>query len=86
VGLPRARRLRPSATPETGGPPYGGTHTLVTDVTPQGGFVGTNAHGAPWNDLNTPVGPDGTPLLRDAWRYVMTARDGGEDIAERDEE
>jgi len=74
------------ATPETSSPPYDGTHTLVTDLTPQGGFVGTNAHGAPSNDLNTPLGPDGTPLLLDAWRYLLTARSAGEDVAVRDDE
>jgi len=71
--------------PETSSPPYGGTHTLVTDLTPQGGFVGTNAHGAPSNDLNTPLGPDGTPVLLPAWRYLLTARDEAEEIAERDD-
>src|SRR5437867_2180430 len=73
------------ATPETSSPPYGGTHTFVTDLTPQGGFVGTNAHGAPSNDLNTPLGPNGTPLLRDAWRYLLTARGAGQEDAEVDE-
>ena len=73
------------ATPETNSPPYDGTHTLVTDLTPQGGFVGTNAHGAPSNDLNTPLGPDGTPVLLAAWRYLLTARDGADEIAQRDE-
>src|SRR5207247_10698961 len=67
------------APPETSSPPYGGTHTLVTDLTPQGGFVGTNAHGAPSNDLNTPLGPDGTPVLLAAWRYLLTARAGAEE-------
>lgn len=74
------------ATPETSSPPYGGTHTLVTDLTPQGGFVGTNAHGAPSNDLNTPLGADGAPLLRDAWRYLLTVRSAEQEIANRDEE
>jgi WD40 repeat protein len=70
------------ATPETSSPPYGGTHTLVTDLTPQGGFVGTSAHGAPSNDLNTPLGPDGTPRLLDAWRYLLTARASRDDEGE----
>jgi len=74
-----------AATPETSSPPYDGTHTLVTDLTPQGGFVGTNAHGAPSNDLNTPLGPNGTPLLRDAWRYLLTARGAGHEDAEVNE-
>ena len=73
------------ATPESSSPPYDGRHMLVTDLTPQGGFVGTNAHGAPSNDLNTPLGPDGTPLLRDAWRYLLTARGVGHEDADPDE-
>ena len=59
---------------------------LVTDLVPRpNGFVGTNAHGSPSNDLNTPLGPDGTPLLRDAWRYLLTARGAGHEDAEPDE-
>src|SRR5438552_2380436 len=73
------------ATPESSSPPYDGRHMLVTGLTPQGGFVGTNAHGAPSNDLNTPLGPDGTPLLRDAWRYLLTARGVGHEDADPDE-
>src|SRR5881628_3044706 len=69
--------------PETGSPPYDGTHMLVTDLLPRpNGFVGTNAHGSPSNDVNTPLGPDGTPLLRDAWRYLLTARGAGQEDAE----
>ena len=50
--------------------------TLVTDLLPQGGsYAGTAPHGAPSNDLNTPLLPDGTPALREAWRYVLTADD-----------
>jgi len=71
------------AMPETSSPPYDGTHMLVTDLLPRpNGFVGTNAHGSPSNDLNTPLGPDGTPLLRDAWRYLLTARGAGQEDAE----
>src|SRR5438128_2998093 len=73
------------ATPETSSPPYDGTHTFVTDLTPQGGFVDNNAHGVPSNDLNTPLGPDGAPFLRDAWRYLLTARGAGHDDAELNE-
>ena len=76
----------PAVAPETSEPPYGLTHMLVTDLLPQGGFVGTNAHGSPSNDLSTPLGPDGTPLLLDAWRYLLTARSAGEDLVERDDE
>ena len=73
------------ATPETSSPPYDGTHTFVTDLMPQGGFVDNNAHGVPSNDLNTPLGPDGTPLLRDAWRYLLTARGAADEAAEATE-
>jgi hypothetical protein len=58
---------------------------LVTDVTPVGGFLGMNAHGAPSNDANTPLTADGTPILRAAWRYLLAARAGSEDLADRDE-
>ncbi len=75
--------------PATSEPPYGWTRMLVTDVTPVGGFVGTNAHGAPSNDASTPRAADGTPLFRDAWDYLLTGiprRPGiGADITARDE-
>src|SRR2546425_176766 len=62
------------------------TQMLVTDLLPRpNGFVGTNAHGSPSNDLNTPLGSDGTPLLRDAWRYLLTARGAGQEDAELDD-
>ena len=58
--------------PATSEAPYGWTRMLVTDVTPQGGFGGTRAHGSPSEDLSTPLAADGTPLLRDAWDYLLT--------------
>jgi hypothetical protein len=73
------------AAPETSSPPYDGTHMLVTDLTPQGGFVDNTAHGVPSNDLNTPLGPDGTPVLLDAWRYLLTARGAGHEDVEANE-
>jgi len=73
--------------PATSEPPYGWTRMLVTDVTPVGGFVGTNAHGSPSNDANTPLLADGTPLFREAWDYLLTGRPRrpglGEQAAER---
>jgi hypothetical protein len=69
--------------PESSAPPYHGTHTLVTDLLPRGGsYAGTAPHGAPSNDLNTPLLSDGTPALREAWRYLLTAND---ELAEDDE-
>ena len=76
----------PAVAPETSAPPYGFTHMLVTDLVPQGGFVGTNAHGSPSNDVKTPLNPDGSCCrLRDAWRYLLTARTPDEDSAIEDE-
>lgn len=78
--------LGPATFVETSAPPYGWTHMLVTDLTPQGGFVGLNAHASPATDAFTPVALDGTPLLREAWRYLLGAlprRPGvGEQVAE----
>lgn len=54
-------------------PPYGGSHMLVTGLTPQGGFVGQNAHGSTGTDSFTPLAADGVPLLLDAWRYMLSA-------------
>ncbi|HWC72716.1 MAG TPA: hypothetical protein VG454_02190 [Gemmatimonadales bacterium] len=76
----------PAVAPETSSPPYGFTHMLVTDLVPQGGFIGSNAHGAPSNDANTPLNLDGSCCrLRDAWRYLLTARTRDEDN-DRDED
>jgi dienelactone hydrolase len=64
---------------ETGAaPPYGGTHALMTDRLPMTGNY-ANAHGSVARDDYTPRATDGTPLLRDAWRYVLAARHGDHD-------
>jgi hypothetical protein len=57
-------------------PPYANTHMLVTGLTPQGGFVGLNAHGSTATDSFTPLALDGTPALRDAWRYMLGTNPG----------
>ena len=49
------------------------SHMLVTGLTPQGGFVGLNAHGSTATDSFTPLAADGTTLLFDAWRYMLSA-------------
>lgn len=59
---------------ELGKPPYDGTHILITDLEPQGGYATPNPHTSTAVDPFTPVGPDGTPLLRDAWRYLLGDR------------
>jgi hypothetical protein len=64
-------------------PPYGYTHMLVTNVLPRTGSYANNAaHRATANDPFTPVAPDGTPLLRDAWRYMLTAPQPDTDVVE----
>ncbi len=66
----------PAIAPETGAPPYGFTHTLVTKYLPLRG-PGRAAHGASATDANTPLNADGTPVFLDAWRYLLTARSAG---------
>ena len=75
----------PAVAPETSPPPYGLTHMLVTDHHPLRG-PGRAAHGAPCTDFNTPLNPDGTPVFRDAWRYMLTMRPAEEDVAAGTEE
>ncbi len=58
---------------ETSEPPYGGTHMLMTNLTPVGGFVGLNAHGSTATDKFTQLDASGVPRLLDAWRYMLTA-------------
>lgn len=58
---------------ETSEPPYGGTHMLMTNLTPVGGFVGLNAHGSTATDKFTQLDAGGVPRLLDAWRYMLTA-------------
>jgi len=53
---------------------------------PRGGFVGMNAHGSTAIDNLTPLGADGSPVLRDAWRYLLTARTADDDDADESDE
>lgn len=66
-------RFGDPVAPELSGPPYGGTHILVTDLKPTLGYLPSppNPHQSTARDVNTPLAPDGTPLLRDAWRYLL---------------
>jgi len=53
-------------------PPYGGTHIVYTDLRPTLGYDALNApHQSTARDNNTPLDANGTPLLRDAWRYLL---------------
>ena len=68
--------MRAFGTPvqvETSEPPYAGTHMLITNLTPVGGFVGLNAHGSTATDKFTPLDAGGVPRLLEAWRYMLTA-------------
>src|SRR2546426_4590654 len=48
------------------------THMLLSDrLTASGTFA--NAHGSVATDPFTPLGSDGMPLLRYAWRYILGA-------------
>ena len=79
--------------PEHSAPPYGGTHVLITDLQPQvcppppaGAYKHRCSHQSTASDLFTPRNPvDGTPLLRDAWRYLLGTppedEDDGDDNA-----
>ena len=64
-------RFGESVAPDLAESPYGGTHILATDLEPQGGYSGTNAHRSTAIDFVTPLDADGTPLLRAAWRYML---------------
>src|ERR1041385_1113155 len=56
---------------ELGVPPYGGTHVLVTDLEPTGGYGIPFPHQSSAVDARTPLGADGSPLLREAWCYLL---------------
>ncbi len=61
----------PPVVPETSEPPYSGTHMLLTNLPPSTGVLNPNsAHCLTANDSCTPLAADGTPALRDAWRYI----------------
>jgi len=74
-------RFGDPALAETGESPYGGTHILVTDLEPQGGYGTPNPHQSSVVDFRTPLGPDGAPLLRDAWRYLLGPDDADDQVA-----
>lgn len=78
--------------PVTGaeGESFGGTHVLMTDLEPLGGYTTPNPHRSTARDAFTPlptgctqVGPGCAPLLSGAWRHVLagppTLAAGGDD-------
>jgi hypothetical protein len=66
-------RFGEPVAPELSEPPYGGTHVLITDLEPTGGYGMDNPHLSLAVDARTPRAPDGTPRLRDAWRYLLAS-------------
>jgi len=68
---------------EDSAPPYGRMRTLLTDLLPSTGTY-ANAHGSVARDQFTPLAADGTPALRDAWRYMLGAQGDGEGAQDED--
>lgn len=77
-------RFGEPAKMEIAEPPYRGTHILVTDLEPRGGYAIPNPHLSTAVDAWTPLGSDGTALLRDAWRYMLGKRGAQADDDQRD--
>jgi len=66
---------------ENGAPPYGGAHVLVTNLTPRNPTnIADPFHPSPSRDQFTPLGPDGTPLLVHAWRYLLGTDTDGDGV------
>jgi pimeloyl-ACP methyl ester carboxylesterase len=61
----------PAVTPELSSPPYSGSHILVTDLEPVGGYATPFPHRSTALDSSVPRDGESVPLLRDAWRYLL---------------
>jgi ABC-type amino acid transport substrate-binding protein len=72
--------------PELIEPPYHFTHMLVTELPPRQPGLPNAFHISTAADEQTPLGADGTPLLRDAWRYMLGAEDSDEGEGESEDE
>lgn len=66
-------KFGPLVRAEGNEPPYERTHTLFTE------YASKHPHGVSCYDRDTPLDPAGTPLLRDAWRYLLGASDKDHD-------
>ena len=63
--------------PELTEPPYGGSHTFVTDILPRtGNYVAPAPHASTGVDFATPLDAEGIPLLRPVWRYMLATSHG----------
>jgi hypothetical protein len=66
---------------ENATPPYGGAHVLVTNLTPRNPTnIADPFHPSPSRDQFTPLAADGTPLLVNAWRYLLGTDHDGDDV------
>jgi hypothetical protein len=59
-------------------PPYNGSHSLIATAPPP---VGQRAHNVHVVDWALALDPDGLPLYRDVWHYLITLRGGSESTA-----
>ena len=66
---------------DSSAPPYEGTHSLLTHRLPSSGLF-ADAHPSVSRDQFTPLDENGTPLLRDAWRYMLGAKEAEEEVAD----
>ena len=70
--------------------PYGGTRILTTDLEPQGLppqiGIDMRPHQSTARDDRTALAANGTPLLRDAWRYLLGAHEADEEVADDQDE
>jgi hypothetical protein len=64
-------RFGAAVTPELSAPPYSGTHVLITDLEPAGGYVDIFPHLSIAVDMRLARDGAGVPLLGDAWRYLL---------------
>jgi hypothetical protein len=63
-------------------PPYEGAHVLVTNLTPRNPTnIADPFHPSPSRDQFTPLASDGTPLLLDAWRYLLGTDTDGDGVS-----
>ncbi len=66
---------------ENSNSPYGGAHVLVTNLTPRNPTnIADPFHPSPSRDQFTPLAPDGTPLLVNAWRYLLGTDTDGDGV------
>lgn len=61
-----------AVVPESSTSPYGGARMFVTNITPStNSFAPPAPHGSTGVDLFTPLGPDGEPVLKAVWQYML---------------